>query len=136
MLFRSLAGEAVSREEFKERARRALGVEAVLDYYGMAEQTGGVYMECPWGHLHASVWSDVIVRRPKDYGVCAVGEPGVIESLSLLPRSYPGHAVLTEDVGVLLGEDDCPCGRLGKYFTVTGRAPRAEVRGCSDTYEG
>ena len=49
-----------------------------------------------------------------------MGEPGVIESLSLLPRSYPGHAVLTEDVGVLLGEDDCPCGRLGKYFTVTG----------------
>ncbi len=134
--WKKLAGEAVSREEFKERARRALGVEAVLDYYGMAEQTGGVYMECPWGHLHASVWSDVIVRRPKDYGVCAVGEPGVIESLSLLPRSYPGHAVLTEDVGVLLGEDDCPCGRLGKYFTVTGRAPRAEVRGCSDTYEG
>ena len=134
--WKKLAGEAVSREEFKERARRALGVEAVLDYYGMAEQTGGVYMECPCGHLHASVWSDVIIRRPGDYGVCAVGEPGVIESLSLLPRSYPGHAVLTEDVGVLLGEDGCPCGRLGKYFAVTGRAPRAEVRGCSDTYGG
>lgn len=134
--WKKLAGEAVSREEFKGRARRALGVEAVLDYYGMAEQTGGVYMECPCGRLHASVWSDVIIRRPRDYKVCAVGEPGVIESLSLLPRSYPGHAVLTEDVGVLLGEDDCPCGRLGKYFMVTGRAPRAEVRGCSDAYEG
>lgn len=134
--WKKLAGEAVSRDEFRERARRALGVEAVLDYYGMAEQTGCVYMECPCGHLHASVWSDVIIRRPEDYGVCAVGEPGVIESLSLLPRSYPGHAILTEDLGVLLGEDDCPCGRLGKYFAVTGRAPRAEVRGCSDTYEG
>ena len=134
--WKKLAGEAVSREEFKGRVRRALGVEAVLDYYGMAEQTGGVYMECPCGRLHASVWSDVIIRRPRDYKVCAVGEPGVIESLSLLPRSYPGHAVLTEDMGVLLGEDDCPCGRLGKYFMVTGRVPRAEVRGCSDTYEG
>ena len=48
-----LAGEAVSREEFKERARRALGVEAVLDYYGMAEQTGCIYLECPCGHLTA-----------------------------------------------------------------------------------
>lgn len=134
--WKKLAGEAVSREEFKDRVRRALGVETVLDYYGMAEQTGCVYMECPCGHLHASVWSDVIIRRPSDYGVCAVGEPGVIESLSLLPRSYPGHAILTEDLGVLLGEDDCPCGRLGKYFAVTGRVPRAEVRGCSDTYEG
>lgn len=56
--------------------------------------------------------------------------------LSLLPRSYPGHSLLTEDMGVLLGEDDCPCGRLGKYVRVTGRVPKAEVRGCSDTYEG
>ena len=47
-----------------------------------------------------------------------------------------GHSLLTEDLGVLLGEDDCPCGRKGKYFKVTGRVPRAEVRGCSDTYEG
>ena len=133
--WKKLAGEAVSREEFKDRVRRALGVETVLDYYGMAEQTGCVYMECPCGHLHASVWSDVIIRRPSDYGVCAVGEPGVIESLSLLPRSYPGHAILTEDLGVLLGEDDCPCGRKGKYFRIIGRAPRAEARGCSDTYE-
>lgn len=88
------------------------------------------------GHLHASIWSDVIVRRPEDYGVCQVGEPGVLEVLSLLPESYPGHAILTEDMGVLLGEDDCPCGRLGKYFAITGRVPKAEVRGCSDTYGG
>lgn len=88
------------------------------------------------GHLHASIWSDVIVRRPADYGVCAVGEEGVLEVLSLLPESYPGHALLTEDMGVLLGEDDCPCGRLGKYFSITGRVPKAEVRGCSDTYGG
>lgn len=134
--WKKLAGEAVSREEFKDRVRRALGVETVLDYYGMAEQTGCVYMECPCGHLHASVWSDVLVRRAEDGGLCGPGEPGVLQVLSLLPRSYPGHSVLTEDMGVLLGEDNCPCGRLGKYFHVTGRVPRAEVRGCSDTYEG
>ena len=134
--WKKLAGEAVSPTQFKERARRSLGVGTVCDYYGMAEQTGCIYMACPCGHLHASVWSDVLVRRPEDFSLCAQGEPGIIQVLSLLPRSYPGHSLLTEDMGVLLGEDDCPCGRLGKYFTVTGRAPRAEVRGCSDTYEG
>jgi hypothetical protein len=41
---------------------------------------------------------------------------------------------LTEDLGVILGEDDCPCGRMGRYFRVQGRIPAAEVRGCSDTY--
>ena len=134
--WKKLAGEAVSPGQFKARARQSLGVGMVCDYYGMAEQTGCIYMECPCGPLHASVWSDVLVRRPGDFGLCAPGEPGIIQVLSLLPRSYPGHSLLTEDMGVLLGEDDCPCGRLGKYFTVTGRVPRAEVRGCSDTYEG
>ena len=134
--WKKLQGRAVDRETFRDRVRAATGVKAVCDYYGMAEQTGCIYMECPRGHLHASIWSDVIPRRSSDYGVCRVGEEGVLEILSLLPRSYPGHALLTEDLGVLLGEDDCPCGRLGKYFKVTGRVPRAEVRGCSDTYGG
>ena len=69
----------------------------------MAEQTGCIYMECPCGHLHASIWSDVIFRRPSDFGICEPGESGLIQVLSLLPRSYPGHSLLTEDMGVLLG---------------------------------
>ena len=35
-----------------------------------------------------------------------------------MPTSYPGHSLLTEDEGVLLGEDDCTCSRLGKYFKI------------------
>lgn len=134
--WKKLIHSAVSPAEFKARAMASLGVTQVCDYYGMAEQTGCIYMECPHGHLHASVWSDVLVRRPSDHSLCSVGEPGVLQVLSLLPRSYPGHSLLTEDMGILLGEDDCPCGRLGKYFSILGRVPKAEVRGCSDTYEG
>ena len=55
--------------------------------------------------------------------------------VSTLPESYPGHILLTEDEGEILGEDDCPCGRLGKYFKMHGRIKGAEIRGCSDTYE-
>ena len=56
------------------------------------------------------------------------------EELSLLPKSYPGHNLLTEDIGIILGEDNCHCGIKGKYFEVEGRIPNAEVRGCSDAY--
>jgi hypothetical protein len=91
-------------------------------------------MECEYGHLHASVFSDVIVRRAKDFSAADFGERGIIEVVSILPESYPGHALLTEDEGVLLGEDDCPCGRLGKFFRISGRLENAEIRGCSDTY--
>jgi hypothetical protein len=76
----------------------------------------------------------VIIRNALDFSACAIGEKGVIEVLSVLPYSYPGHALLTEDEGMLLGEDDCPCGRNGKYFKIFGRLKNAEIRGCSDTY--
>lgn len=100
----------------------------------MVEQTGTIYMECECGHLHASIFSDVIVRDPFDFSVCEKGKKGIIEVVSILPKSYPGHALLTEDEGVILGEDDCPCGRKGKYFSILGRIKNAEIRGCSDTY--
>ena len=92
-------------------------------------------MECECGHLHASIFSDVITRRKEDFSVCDFGEEGIIQVVSMIPESYPGHSILTEDQGIILGEDDCPCGRFGKYFKITGRVKNAEVRGCSDTYE-
>jgi hypothetical protein len=100
----------------------------------MVEQTGTIYMECEQGHLHCSIFSDIIIRRTEDFSVANIGEKGLIQVVSMLPKSYPGHSLLTEDEGVILGEDDCPCGRKGKYFKIFGRLKNAEVRGCSDTY--
>ena len=100
----------------------------------MVEQTGCIYMQCEHGHLHASNFSDIIIRNPKDFSVASFGEKGIVQVVSLLPESYPGHSLLTEDEGVVLGEDDCPCGRKGKYFKILGRLKNAEIRGCSDTY--
>ncbi len=134
--WKKLQARAVSPEEFASRIRAVTGIETVRSYYGMAEQTGCICMECACGHLHTSAWSDIIIRREKDYSVCGSGEPGVIQVLTPIALSYPGHSLLTEDRGVLLGEDDCPCGRRGKYFKVLGRLPRVEIRGCSDTFEG
>lgn len=132
--WKKLISEAVSQEEFKKHLFNACGIRRVHDYYGMVEQTGCIYMECECGHLHASTYSDVIMRRAKDFSVCNFGEQGIIQVLSTLPESYPGHSLLTEDEGIILGEDDCPCGRKGKYFRVVGRIKNAEIRGCSDTY--
>lgn len=132
--WKKLSSEAVSREEFHRHLQDVCGLKDIHDYYGMVEQTGCIYMECECGHLHASVFSDVITRRPFDFSECEIGEPGIVQVLSSIPESYPGHSLLTEDEGVILGEDDCPCGRKGKYFKINGRLKNAEIRGCSDTY--
>ena len=99
----------------------------------MVEQTGSIFIECESGFLHCSIFSDIITRRT-DFTECAIGETGIVELLSLLPQSYPGHIILTEDEGAIIGEDDCTCGRLGKYFKIHGRIKNAEMRGCSDVY--
>ena len=132
--WKKLVAEAVEPAVFRAALREVCGDMEVADYYGMVEQTGCIYLECEEGHLHASTYSDVIVRRSLDFSPASVGERGILEVVSLLPESYPGHALLTEDEGVVLGEDDCPCGRKGKYFKVLGRLKHAELRGCSDTY--
>lgn len=132
--WKKLISEAVSHDEFHERLRDACGIQSIHDYYGMVEQTGCIYMECECGHLHASIFSDVIIRRPIDFKECAIGEKGIVQVVSTIPESYPGHSLLTEDEGFVKGIDDCPCGRKGKYFSITGRLKNAEIRGCSDTY--
>lgn len=133
--WKKLANEAVSQEEFHAKLESVCSLSRIHDYYGMVEQTGCIYMQCECGYLHASVFSDVIMRRAQNFSECEIGEKGIIQVLSTIPESYPGHSLLTEDEGILLGEDDCPCGRKGKYFQVTGRLKGAEIRGCSDTYE-
>lgn len=126
----------ISRDVFSERLSRVLGCRPteVRDFYGMAEQTGLIFVDCELGHKHVPVFGEVIIRDIQTLKECPIGKRGLIEVMSTLGDSYYCQAVLTEDVGILLGEDDCPCGRKGRYFTVEGRVEQAEVRGCGDTF--
>jgi len=132
--WKKMAEQAVDSGAFKRALLDVCGVARVCNYYGMVEQTGSIFMECEAGHLHASIFSDVLIRDHRDFSSLPAGRQGLIQLLSLLPSSYPGHSILSEDLGRILGEDDCPCGRKGKYFMVDGRVKNAEARGCSDTY--
>ena len=132
--WKKLISEAVSHDEFHKKLGDVCGLKDIHDYYGMVEQTGCIYMECECGKLHASNFSDVIIRRPLDFTEADIGEKGIIQVVSTIPESYPGHILLTEDEGEILGVDDCPCGRKGQYFKIHGRLKNAELRGCSDTY--
>jgi len=100
----------------------------------MIEQVGTVFVDCPAGNKHAPAFADVLVRRPGTLQPVVPGQRGIIEVVSTLPASYPGHALLTEDQGELVGVDDCPCGRKGRTFRFTRRIERADVRGCGDTF--
>ncbi|MEH2052155.1 LuxE/PaaK family acyltransferase [Nostoc sp.] len=132
--WKKLHEQAVDNKTFKQCLRDRTSLGKIYNFYGMVEQVGSIFMEGEDGYLHTPLFADIIVRDPWNWKPLPYGQKGVIEVFSILPYSYPGHALLTEDLGIIWGEDDSPSGQKGKYFTVEGRIPRSEVRGCSDTH--
>lgn len=131
--WKKLADRAVDNAEFRRRLAADTGLTRVHNFYGMVEQIGTVFLEGPHGgSLYCPDFADVIIRDPVTWASLPPGEPGLIEVVSTLPTSYPGHLLLTEDRGVVHGVDDGDW--PGKRFSVLGRLPRAEARGCSDTF--
>lgn len=125
---------AVDSAEFRSRVEKVSGISSVVNFYGMVEQVGSVFFENPKHFLHAPFYSEIIVRDPVTLAPLPHGKPGVVQVLSMIPHSYPGHSILTEDLGVIRGEDDPALEMKGRYFEILGRVPQAELRGCSDTY--
>jgi hypothetical protein len=130
--WKKLQEQAVSAPDFRNAFERETKLTRIYNFYGMVEQVGSVFLEGEDGYLYPPNFADVIVRDPHTLEELPVGETGVIEVLSALPRSYPGHCLLTEDLGVVHAVDSPACGRMGKAFSILGRIPRAELRGCSD----
>jgi len=131
--WKKMHDEAVDRNIFNSKIKEIIGIKLIHNYYGMVEQTGSIFLECEFGFFHSSIFSEIFIRD-NNLNLSLPKKNGLIQVLSLLPLSYPGHNILTEDVGALEGVDDCKCGRKGKYFSIKGRVPGTEIRGCSDVH--
>lgn len=132
--WKKLEDQKVSSAVFRDTIREWTGCTAVHNYYGMVEQTGTIFMECEQGHLHAASESDVLIRDTVTMEVLDHGQEGLIQVFSAIQKSYPGHAVLTEDVGYTLDGANCTCGNKRTIVRINGRLKKAEIRGCSDAY--
>jgi phenylacetate-coenzyme A ligase PaaK-like adenylate-forming protein len=121
----------VTNKSFKDKLSQKLKIKNVYNYYGLVEQTGSIFIECKdCSSFVTSVFSDVLIRD-KHLNIVKDGEKGLIQLFSLLPKSYPGHSILTEDLGKIVN-NNCKCKTRGKRFVVYGRAKESEIRGCSD----
>ena len=130
--WKKLQIKKISNIKFKKNIKKKYFFKEVINYYGMIEQTGTIFFECSdCGNFVTSIFSDIIIRD-KYLNDIGKNKKGLVQLLSVLPTSYPGHNILTEDIGIINGEDDCPCGRMGKRFKIFGRLEKSEIRGCSD----
>lgn len=130
--WKKMAERAVDNISFRASLADSFGIRRIHNFYGMVEQIGSIFLEGPDGLLYPPNFADVIIRNPVTWEPAAQGQPGVIQVLSLLPQSYPGHSVLTEDLGIIEAIDSGLDGWMGKGIRVLGRVARAELRGCSD----
>lgn len=132
--WKRLQDQAVEKAVFNERLARVFGCspDRIVDFYGMVESVGVIYPDCSAGNKHGPVFGDVIVRNPLTLEPVAEGEYGIVQVCSILPTSFPGHLLLTEDMAQVLAYDGCSCGRRGISFRFAGRVPKAELRGCGN----
>ena len=122
----------IDNNKFRKLLLRKLHICNIVNYYGMVEQTGSIFIECSNCHLFkTSIFSDVLIRDEKLNNISEEKKSGLLQVMSVLPTSYPGHSILTEDIGEL-SKKKCPCGYNGKKFIIHGRSKKSELRGCSD----
>jgi hypothetical protein len=132
--WKKLAAERISPAAFKQAVAGTFGVDParITDFYGFTEQLGVVYPEDGDGNKVCPAFAEVVVRDPATLEPLPDGAAGLLEFLTPLPHSYPGLAVLTDDLGRIVGRGVGPGGWNGTRFQVLGRAANTEPRGCGD----
>ena len=130
--WKKMENKKISNEKFKKILKTKFNLNMVYNYYGLIEQTGSIFMESKeCGCFTTTDYSEILIRD-KNFNLCPNGKKGFVQILSLIPSSYPGHSILTEDIGEITDFKNCNCGKSQKHFKIYGRVKESEVRGCSD----
>ena len=135
--WKKLGDKKISKDEFNKKISEFFNCkkENIMDIYGMTEQLGTIYPDCNQGNKHVSVFSEIFIRNTNTLEIEEMGKSGFIQLVSPIPKSYPGISLLSDDIGKIIGVDDCPCGRKGKYFRFVKRTEKADIKGCGDTID-
>lgn len=133
--WKRLQSQAVNRAQVNRHAAEVFSVteNSIRDVYGFTEQLGVIYPDNGYGVRLAPVYAEVVVRDPITLKSLPEGETGLLEFITPLPHSYPGVALLLDDMGRIVSRDSSEDGQFGTRFEVVGRAQGSEIRGCGDT---
>jgi phenylacetate-coenzyme A ligase PaaK-like adenylate-forming protein len=126
------ADKEISRDSFREEIDRLLGIPPrnVIESFGSVEHSIP-YVSCEFGHLHAPVWSRVVIRDTGTLQPVPDDVPGFLGFLSPYILSAPAHNVVMGDYAVRHAPSRCPCGRSTAWFEILGRAGVSKNRSCA-----
>jgi phenylacetate-coenzyme A ligase PaaK-like adenylate-forming protein len=133
--WKRLERQAVDRARLNSEVEQVFAMDepCIRDVYGFTEQLGVIYPDDGNGVRLAPIYSEVVVRDPVTLESLPDGMPGLLEFITPLPHSYPGVALVLDDMGRIISRDRGQNGRFGTRFEVLGRAQGSEIRGCGDT---
>jgi hypothetical protein len=131
--WKKLEIKKISNNLFKKAIKEEYSIKKVINYYGLIEQTGSIFFECEnCNSFLVSSYSDVLIRN-KNLSLSKNHEKGLVQLLSVLPTSYPGYNILTEDLGMIDNTRHKDCNfKDTKHFKIFGRIEKSDLRGCSD----
>ncbi len=121
----------ISNKKFKKKLSQKFNLKEIVNYYGLIEQVGSIFLECKCGYFITTDYSKILIRD-RNFNILGPGSKGFLQIFSTLPTSYPGHNILTEDVGEIVEDINCNCHPNKTKFLVHGRFPKAEPRGCGN----
>ncbi|MDX9689458.1 MAG: acyl-protein synthetase [Alphaproteobacteria bacterium] len=124
--WKHLSTLAVDHDAFALAFAQTAKLKQIVNFYGMAEMPGVIYPDHGDGLLIPPAFSCVIIRDPQTLAPLSEGEIGLVQTFNPLATSFPGHSLLTEDLGSWHKTPH------GLALRIHGRVPRAALRGCSD----
>lgn len=128
--WKKIESEKINNKKFRDLLYKKVNLKKVYNYYGLVEQTGSIFFECEkCNSFYSTKYSKVFIRNEK-FEILKKGK-GMIQIISSVPVSYPGHNILTEDIGELI-LNNCSCKKYGNRFKVYGRIEKSKIRGCSN----
>ena len=131
--WKKIESKSMDPKKFKSELKKRYNFKKIVNYYGLIEQTGSIFVECnKCDSFKCSIYSDVYVRDENLKIEKQKNKEGLIQLMSLLPSSYPGNNILTEDLGLICSSETCKCNFKGKRFKIIGRSKESEIRGCAN----
>ena len=106
--WKKLESEKIDNLRFKKYIDLNFNIKNIYNYYGLIEQTGSIFIECPeCSTFKCSIYSDVIIRDKNLSIIKKDGEVGLLQVMSTVPTSYPGNIILTEDLAEYANNSKC-----------------------------
>ena len=126
------ADQAIAKDALHASITHWLGIvpERIVETFGAVEHSIP-YVGCTHHHLHAPMWSRVLVRDVRTLAPVPDGQPGFLSFLSPYITSVPAHSVVMGDLAVRHPAGSCGCGCPTPWFEVLGRAGTSSNKSCA-----